>query len=161
MERERALGLDRGDVDQCPTSFSFEVGQRCHRSVYLSHEVHVCDALELLRGRLLEGGEEPHRGEVHPGVEPPVLLYGAVGHGLDLLEVCHLGGYGRGLSPLAPYLFDKGVQPLLAPGRNDYFGAPFSEPEGGLPSYAAGGTHQCHNLLLYWLMLHTLIAPCS
>jgi hypothetical protein len=33
------------------------------------------DALELPGGSLLEGGEEPHRGEVYPDVEPPVLLY--------------------------------------------------------------------------------------
>src|SRR3712207_8131264 len=37
--------------------------------------------------------------------------------------------------PIFPYLFDQGVQSFLAPGRNDYFGALFSEPEGRLPSY--------------------------
>src|SRR3712207_289669 len=106
MEREGALGLHRGDVDQCPTALSLEVRQRGHRPVDLSHEVHVYDALELLRGRLLEGGEEPHRGEVHPGVEPPVLLYGAVGHRLDLLEVCYLGDRGRRFAAPASYLLD-------------------------------------------------------
>src|SRR5215207_9559174 len=103
MEREGALGLDRGDVNQCPTTLSFEVRQRGHRSVDLPHEVHVDHPCELLRGRLLEGSEEAHCGEVHPGVEPTVLLDCVVGHSLYLIELRGIGGDGDRLAALAPY----------------------------------------------------------
>jgi hypothetical protein len=86
---------------------------------------------------------------VHPGVEPSVLLDGAVGDCLYLLEVRHFGGYGRGLPSFASYLIDQGIQSLLAPSRNDDLGSPFSEPERRLAAYAAGGSHQHHHLLLY------------
>src|SRR5215211_4221616 len=97
---------------------------------------------------------------MYPGVEPSVLLYGAVGHCLDLLELGHLGGYGRGLTSFAPYLFDQGVQSLLVPDRNNYLGAPFSEPESSRAAYAAGGAHQRYHLLLYWHKPHTHRSLC-
>jgi hypothetical protein len=78
-----------------------------------------------------------------------------LGHCLDLLEFAHLGGYGRGLaSPVLPYLLYQGLQSLFVPRRNNYLGAPLGEAEGSLPSYAAGGVHQRHNLLPYRLKLH-------
>src|SRR5829696_9881148 len=111
VEREGALGLDRGDVDQGPTTLALEVGQRGHRPLDLAHEVHVYHPPELLGGGLLEGGEEPHRGQVHPGVEPPVLLGRAVGDRPHLLELRSVGGDGDRLAALAPYLFHQGVKP--------------------------------------------------
>src|SRR5829696_5349943 len=154
MEREGALGLDRGDVDQSPTTLSFEVRKRGHRSVDLAHEVDVYDARELLRSRLLEGGEEAHCGEVHPGVQPPELLYSAVGHSLYLIELRSIGGDGDRFAALSPDLLYEGVEPLLAAGRDHHPCTTLGEPESRLPSYAAGGAHQRHNLLFYWLESH-------
>src|SRR5215212_1909736 len=161
VEREGALGLNRGDVDECPATLSLEVGQCGHRPVYLTHEVHIYDTRELLGGGLLEGGEEAHCGEVHPGVEPTVLLDCAVGHSLYLIELRSVGGDGDRLAAFASYLFHQGTKARLTPGRDHHLRAPPGEPEGGLPTYAAGGAHQRHHLLLYWLQLHKLIAPCS
>src|SRR3712207_1920926 len=127
------------------------MGQRGQRTVDLPHEVYVDDALELLRGRLLEGGEEPHRGEVHPGVEPTVFLYGAVGHRPHLPEVRGVGDHGRRLAAIASYLLHQGDEPFLAAGGNHHLRAPLREPERRLPSYAAGGTHQGRYLLFYRL----------
>src|SRR5829696_9868336 len=160
LERDRTLGAHRGDVDQRPSTFALHVRQGGHRPVDLAHQVHVDHPRELLRGGLLEGSDQQHGGEVHPGVEPSVHLHCAVGHRLDLFEVGHLGGYGRGLTSFAPYLFDQGVQPLLVPGRNNYLGATISEPESRLAAYAAGGSHQRYHLLLYWLKSHTHRSLC-
>jgi hypothetical protein len=110
---------------------------------------------ELFWGGVLEGSEEAHRGEMYPGVQPPELLYSAVGYGLDLLELRSIGGDGDRLAALSPDLLYEGVEPLLAAGRNDHLGAPLGEPKGRLPSYAAGGSHQCHHLLFHCLQLHT------
>ena len=67
-----------------------------------THEVHGYDALELLRGGLLEGGEEPHRGEVHPAIEPAVLLHSPVGDRFHLPELRGVSGDGDSLAALIP-----------------------------------------------------------
>src|ERR671921_2044845 len=154
MEREGALGFDRRDVDQGATALSCEVWQRGHRPVYLSHEVHVYDSLELLWSRLLESSEESYRSEVHPGIEPPVLLHGTVDYCLHLFEIRGVCDHGRRFAALAAYLFSEGVEPFFAAGGDDHLGASFSEPEGSLPPYAAGGSHQGYYLLLHGLEMY-------
>src|SRR5918998_3711356 len=128
--------------------------RRPPRSTLFPYTTLFRSALELLRGRLLEGGEEPHRGEVHPGVEPPVFLYGPLSNGLYLLEVRDLGDHGRRLAPSPLYLSYQRVEPLLVPGRDHHFGAALCEAERRLPPYAAGGAHQRHHLFLCRLELH-------
>ena len=91
-------------MDQGPTALALYVRQRRHRPVDLAHQVHVDNPGELLGGRLLEGGQQPYPGQVHPRVECAVLLHGAVGHGLYLLKVRSVGGDGDGLAALVPYL---------------------------------------------------------
>jgi hypothetical protein len=48
---------------------------------------------ELLRGGVVESGDEQDTGHVHPGVEPPVLGHGPVGDGLHLGRVTDVGDY--------------------------------------------------------------------
>src|SRR5215204_7822430 len=144
-----------------PPSLALYVRQRGHRSVDLPHEVHVDDPLELLWGRLFEGGEESHRGEVHPGVDIPVHLYGAVGHSLYLIELRGIGDHVRRLAALAPYLVHQRGEPRLAAGRDDHLGAPIGEAESRLPPYSAGGAHQHHHLLFYRLELHHQHSFCA
>jgi hypothetical protein len=135
-------------------TLSLYVRKGCHGSVDLPHEVHVDDPGELFGSRLLESSEEPHRGEVHPGVEPPVLLYGAGGHGLHLLVLRGVGDHVRRLAALAPYLVHQGGEAFLAPGRDDHLRAPFGEPKGRLSADTAGCSHQHHYLLFHCLQPH-------
>jgi hypothetical protein len=136
------------------------VGQRSHRPIDLPKEVHVDDPLELFGGRLFECGEEPNRGEVHPGVEPAVLLYGALCHSLYLFEIRSISDYGHRLTALAAYLLDQGVETLLAAGRDEHLGAALGEPQGCLAANAAGSSHQHHYLLFYWLQPHIYRSSC-
>jgi hypothetical protein len=46
---------------------------------------------------------------MHPGVEPPVLFDGPVGHGFHLFEIRGVGGNDDSLAALLPYLLDQGV----------------------------------------------------
>jgi hypothetical protein len=78
-------------------------------SVDLPHQVNIHDPLELPGCRQLECCEEAHRGEVHSGVEPPVLLDGTVGHRLYLVELRSVGDRHGSLATLAPYLLYQGV----------------------------------------------------
>ena len=41
---------------------------------------------------------------MYPGVEPTVLLNRLLRNRLDLVEFRYVGGYGRSLSALGPYL---------------------------------------------------------
>ena len=87
-----------------PASLGLYARQRDHRSVDLTHEIHLDHAPELLGPRPGEGGEEADGREVHPGVEPTVLLDRLLRNRFDLVEFRYVGGYGRGLSALGPYL---------------------------------------------------------
>jgi hypothetical protein len=71
---------------------------RGHRPVDLTHEVHVDHALELFRLCLVERSEEAGGREVYPGVEPTVLLDGALGDGLYLLELGDIRYHGARLA---------------------------------------------------------------
>ena len=77
-----------------PASLALYAWQRGHRPVDLAHQVHVYHAPELLGPRPVEGGEEADGREVHPGVEPTVLLDGSLGDGLHLLELGDVGYHG-------------------------------------------------------------------
>jgi hypothetical protein len=82
-----------------------------------------------------------YRGQMHPSVESPVLLYGPVGDRFHLLELRSVGGNGDSLAALVPYLLYQGVEALLAPSRGHDLRALPCEPDGGLAAYAAGGAH--------------------
>ena len=85
-------------------SFAFYARQRGHRSVDLAHKVHLDHAPELFGSCLVEGGEEADGCEVHPSIEPTVLLNRLLRNRLNLVEFRCVGGYARSLSALGPYL---------------------------------------------------------
>jgi hypothetical protein len=91
-------------VHERPASLALYARQRGHRPVDLTHEVHLDHALELFWLGLVEGGEEACGRKVYPGVEPTVLLDGALGDGLYLVEVRYIGGYGDSLPAFGSYL---------------------------------------------------------
>jgi hypothetical protein len=75
---------------------------RGHRPVDLTHEVHVEHAPELFGSCLVERSEEADGREVHPGVEPTVLLDGSLSDGLHLRELADVGDHGRHLTAQLP-----------------------------------------------------------
>jgi hypothetical protein len=141
-------------VHERSASLALYVRQRGHRSVDLTHEIHVDHAPELFGLCLVEGGKETYRRKVYPGVESTVLLDGSLGNCLHLLELGDIGDHGRSLTVEFPYLVLQGAQSRLAPGRDHYLGAPLRETKGRLAAYSARGTHHHDNLVLNRFQFH-------
>ena len=156
LERHGAPGEDRGDVHERAAPLALYGGQRRHRAVGLPRQVHVHDALELLRLQLLEPREDRGRRQMHPGAEPTVLFDGPLSHGLHLPEVRHLRRHRRRFASFVPDLFDQGAQVPLVAGRDDHLRAAPREPRRRFPANAARRAHQRDDLVLDLLELHPL-----
>jgi hypothetical protein len=111
LQRDRAPGEYGGDVHQRPAALALQVWQRGHRPVDLPHEVDLTTRLNSSGVISSRGGKERDGGEVHPSVEPTVLLDGFVRDRLHLIELSDVGHLRYRLAALAAYFVHEGAQP--------------------------------------------------